>query len=208
MRRRFQKRIYIPLPNESARFTLFKLHFGKKGHDLTDDDFREMAKMTEGYSGSDIANISHAALNYPIRVLQRSKWFKKDEEGMYVPCKEGEGERNDVFKLPKGQVRVPIFHREDIPVIMKRATKTTAASELGRYTEWMKNFGEDGVQSFVCCEVRYEKDNCRSQVNGMNEHPHSLFIVGMPPKKTGARKKREKMKAAQVVREERGSRDW
>ena len=72
----------------------------------------------------------------------------------------------------------------------------------------MKNFGEDGVQSFVCCEVRYEKDSCRSQVNGMNEHPHSLFIVGMPPKKTGARKKKEKMKAAQVVREERGSRDW
>ena len=158
MRRRFQKRIYIPLPNESARFTLFKLHFGKKGHDLTDDDFREMAKMTEGYSGSDIANIARAALNYPIRVLQRSKWFKKDEEGMYVPCKEGEGERNDVFKLPKGQVRVPIFHREDIPVIMKRATKTTAASELGRYTEWMKNFGEDGVQSLVCCNIRYKKE--------------------------------------------------
>ena len=45
-------------------------------------------------------------------------------------------------------------------------------------------------------------------MSGMNEHPHSLFIVGMPPKKTGARKKKEKMNAAQVVGEERGIRDW
>lgn len=37
MRRRFEKRIYIPLPEPEARTIMFKLHLGDTANDLTDD---------------------------------------------------------------------------------------------------------------------------------------------------------------------------
>lgn len=49
IRRRFEKRIYIPLPEEHARLTMFKLHLGNTAHTLTEEDLRKLAKNTEGY---------------------------------------------------------------------------------------------------------------------------------------------------------------
>lgn len=54
--RRFQKRIYIPLPDIKARMDMFQIY----GHDLKLDnnvDFAELARMTEGYSGGDIRDL-------------------------------------------------------------------------------------------------------------------------------------------------------
>ena len=48
IRRRFEKRIYIPLPEEPARLTMFKLHLGSTRHTLTDEDLRQLAAQTEG----------------------------------------------------------------------------------------------------------------------------------------------------------------
>lgn len=47
-RRRFEKRIYIPLPEEPARLNMFKLAFGDTKHSLTEEDLRLLAKKTEG----------------------------------------------------------------------------------------------------------------------------------------------------------------
>lgn len=49
IRRRFEKRIYIPLPEEHARLTMFRLHLGNTAHTLTEEDLRKLAKNTEGY---------------------------------------------------------------------------------------------------------------------------------------------------------------
>lgn len=48
IRRRFEKRIYIPLPEEHARLTMFKLHLGNTAHTLTEEDLKKLANNTEG----------------------------------------------------------------------------------------------------------------------------------------------------------------
>jgi len=48
IRRRFEKRIYIPLPEEHARLTMFKLHLGNTPHSLTEADLKQLAAKTEG----------------------------------------------------------------------------------------------------------------------------------------------------------------
>ncbi|MEM3653705.1 MAG: AAA family ATPase [Candidatus Bathyarchaeia archaeon] len=54
--RRFQKRIFVPLPNFSARLEMFKLY--SRGLELSEDvDFETLALLTEGYTGSDIRDI-------------------------------------------------------------------------------------------------------------------------------------------------------
>ena len=55
MRRRFEKRVYIALPEAPARSSMFKLNLGDTPNSLTEADFHELGEMADGYSGSDVA---------------------------------------------------------------------------------------------------------------------------------------------------------
>lgn len=70
IRRRFEKRIYIPLPDIHARSTQFKIRIGKTPNNLSEEDFIELANASEGYSGSDITVVVKEALMMPIRRCQ------------------------------------------------------------------------------------------------------------------------------------------
>ncbi|MCD6084655.1 MAG: ATP-binding protein [Desulfurococcales archaeon] len=58
--RRFQKRIYVPLPDKRARIQLLEL-YTKKLRLLPDLDLSKLAEVLEGYTGSDIKDIVMAA---------------------------------------------------------------------------------------------------------------------------------------------------
>ncbi len=47
IRRRFEKRIYIGLPEEHARLDMIRLHLGNTYHELTEQDFKVLAAKTE-----------------------------------------------------------------------------------------------------------------------------------------------------------------
>ncbi|CAF1165542.1 unnamed protein product, partial [Didymodactylos carnosus] len=56
IRRQFKKRIYIPLPDQAARRSMFKLHLGPNAHHtLTEKDWTILSQKSENYSGADIA---------------------------------------------------------------------------------------------------------------------------------------------------------
>lgn len=74
---RFEKRIYIPLPEQHARSLMFKLNLGTTPNNLTDADFITLGQKTEHYSGADIGIIVRDALMQPIRKVQSATHFKK-----------------------------------------------------------------------------------------------------------------------------------
>ena len=74
---RFQKRIYIGLPEADARRTMFKLHLGKTKHILSDEDFNTLANISDKYSGADIQNVVIEALMQPVKRLQKATHFMK-----------------------------------------------------------------------------------------------------------------------------------
>ena len=66
IRRRLEKRIYIPLPTAEGRKQLFEINL--KGLELGDDiDFDHLIKITDGYSGADLANVCRDAAMMPLR---------------------------------------------------------------------------------------------------------------------------------------------
>lgn len=67
IRRRFQKRVYISLPETTARAGMFKIHAGKFAKDLSEADYAALGEASEGYSGSDLANVVNEALMLPVR---------------------------------------------------------------------------------------------------------------------------------------------
>ena len=48
MRRRFEKRVYIALPEAPARTNMLKLNLGDTPHDITEEQFEEMGHNAEG----------------------------------------------------------------------------------------------------------------------------------------------------------------
>lgn len=101
IRRRFEKRIYISLPEEPARVHMFKLHLGNTSHTLTEEDFKKLAHETDKYSGADISIIVRDALMQPVRQVQTATHFKRVRgpspnnpevivDDLFTPCSPGD----------------------------------------------------------------------------------------------------------------------
>lgn len=73
---RFERRIYIPLPEAAACATMFKLHMGSTKTDISDKDYRMLGNKSSGYSGADISIVVRDALMSPIRKVQSATHFK------------------------------------------------------------------------------------------------------------------------------------
>lgn len=68
-RRRFVKRLYIPLPEAAARAHIVVNLLKKHDHELSPDDLDLISQKSEGYSGSDMANLCREAALGPIRAV-------------------------------------------------------------------------------------------------------------------------------------------
>ena len=69
MIRRLTKRIYIGLPTSNARITLVQNLLKKQPYDINDQELRSLIELTDGFSGSDLANLCREAAFGPIREL-------------------------------------------------------------------------------------------------------------------------------------------
>lgn len=77
IRRRFQRRVHISLPDLPARTRMFELAVGSTPCEMKAEDFRTLAQLSEGYSGSDITIAVQDALMQPVRKIQTATHYKK-----------------------------------------------------------------------------------------------------------------------------------
>jgi SpoVK/Ycf46/Vps4 family AAA+-type ATPase len=115
-RRRFEKRIYLPMPDVDARKELFKIYV--KEIDVDQDfDVDKLVQATDGYTGSDIVMICREASMQPIREL--------DSSG----------------KITDPSVKVRPAKMEDFLAAIKHVRPVVSATELNRFKEWNDEFG-------------------------------------------------------------------
>jgi vacuolar protein-sorting-associated protein 4 len=154
IRRRFEKRIYISLPDESGRKRLIQLHLGDTPNTLTDSDVTSLAKKTTMYSGADIGIAVKEALMEPIRSFQRATHFK------YVP-KVVDGVRYDDYltpcspadpnamamtwrEIPSGKLIPPDVKRTDFEVAFARSRPSVNDADLEQNEKFTAEFGQEG----------------------------------------------------------------
>ena len=77
IRRRFQRRVHISLPDLPARMKMFEIAVGTTPCELKQADFRNLGEMSDGYSGSDITIAVQDALMQPVRKIQTATHYKK-----------------------------------------------------------------------------------------------------------------------------------
>jgi len=67
IRRRFVKRILIPLPDDDARRALFKHSVEKTNLKISDDQLEMCVRKTDGFNSSDVVNLVNDSKYAPLR---------------------------------------------------------------------------------------------------------------------------------------------
>jgi len=157
IRRRFEKRIYIPLPEAPARIVMFENCIGTTGHTLTRENFQELARISEGYSGADVSIVVRDALMSPIRKVQMATHFKQvrgcshknpdlEIDDMWMPC--SPGDRGAVAKswkdIDPDKLAEPKVDLADMKRSLAKTKPTVGENDLTKLKEFTKEFGEDG----------------------------------------------------------------
>ncbi|KAI0379468.1 vacuolar protein sorting-associated protein VPS4 [Hypomontagnella monticulosa] len=149
IRRRFQRRVHISLPDIAARTTMFKLAVGETPTTLKNDDYRELAKLAEGYSGSDITIAVQDALMQPIRKIQQATHFKevqKDGKTLLTPCSPGDPSAKEMTwdDVDPELLLEPLVDFKDFVKAIKSSRPTVSDEDLKRNSDWTKEFGSEG----------------------------------------------------------------
>ncbi|ODV60777.1 AAA family ATPase VPS4 [Ascoidea rubescens DSM 1968] len=149
IRRRFERRIYIALPDLQARVRMFELNVGNTPCELTKNDYKLLGKITDGYSGSDIAVAVRDALMEPIRKIQTSTHFKSltvDGVEKLTPC--SPGEKNSIEKswmdIESDELLEPPLTIKDFLKAIKKTRPTVNSADLHKQEQFTKDFGQEG----------------------------------------------------------------
>jgi vacuolar protein-sorting-associated protein 4 len=150
IRRRFQRRIHIPLPDEQARRQLFKISAGKMKIELSKTDYLQLGKASAGLSGSDIANAIQDALMVPIKKIQTATHYKKvtvDGKQFFTPCTpEDAGAITMSWKnVPKNQLREPKCEAEDVHTALSKVKPSVSQEDIDNAKEWTDMYGSEGA---------------------------------------------------------------
>ena len=135
VRRRFQKKIYISLPEAKARKLMVKLNLGDTYNDLTDEQFEILGQLTEGYSGSDIYNLTQDAIYGPLRKCQRATHFRNLDATHIVPCSPSDqgAFKMKVNDIPHPEYLVaPVVTFEDFILSLQKMKPTVSKDDLKR----------------------------------------------------------------------------
>lgn len=77
IRRRFERRIYIPLPDYEGRLFLVKHNLKNTPHTITEKDVEVIAQKIDGFSGSDVSIFIRDAVFEPVRKMQNANYFQE-----------------------------------------------------------------------------------------------------------------------------------
>ncbi|XP_059610205.1 katanin p60 ATPase-containing subunit A-like 1 [Phlebotomus argentipes] len=121
LRRRLEKRIYIPLPNDDGREALLKINLREVQLDPS-VDLKSIARKLQGYSGADITNVCRDA---SMMSMRRKIAGLKPEQ---------------IKLLAKEEVDLPVSTKDFIEAISK-CNKSVSKHDLEKYEQWMREFG-------------------------------------------------------------------
>lgn len=126
LRRRLEKRVYIPLPSDKGRKRLFEIYLSSVNHKAEDIDWDHLVKRSQGYSGADIANVCRDAAMLPMR----KKLLQLRSMGLNP---------QSILKI-KSEVEVPVT-MEDLREALCNVSKSVSNDDMDKYESWMKEFG-------------------------------------------------------------------
>jgi len=119
---RFEKLIYIPLPDAAARHRILELEIKHKGH-RSEVPYDELTTRTEGYSGREVSQLAREAIKEMVTRVNPDLVAAVDR-GREAAA--------------RYKVRTVPLSREDWERAFERVMRRTTEEEIRRFTEWRR----------------------------------------------------------------------
>jgi len=168
IRRRFEKRVYIPLPEKEARTVMVQLNLGDTENTITEEELEKLGAITEGASGSDIKVLVKEALMQPLRTCQQAQQFMEvgeflmpcdvypncskcppklssDKKNKNYTCKTCGALRMSLWDVPPEKLRAPDLSFLDFEKVLTHSFTSVSEDELIRFVDWTSQFGQEGA---------------------------------------------------------------
>ena len=128
LRRRFEKRVYIPLPNSVGRREMFNINM--KGIQVEDGiDMDKLVQLTDGYSGADIANVCREAS----LMQMRRKLMKTGGKLNFTAIK------LNPSKTLIDELDAPVT-QNDFELAIKNISKSVSQNDIKKYEEFTEGY--------------------------------------------------------------------
>jgi len=143
VRRRFERRIYIPLPDAAARRALLGIHLGRTPHSLGASDLSSLAARCDGLSGADVSVLVRDALMEPVREMQHASYFAQDADGNWFATSAGArgAQRMGLMDVPAQRLKAPTVTAAHFERALKAVRPTVGLSDLVQHEQFTKEFG-------------------------------------------------------------------
>uniref|UniRef100_UPI00358E9F63 vacuolar protein sorting-associated protein 4A-like n=1 Tax=Myxine glutinosa TaxID=7769 RepID=UPI00358E9F63 len=141
--RRFQRRIFVPLPDRDTRSILIKRSVDQCHVVTSTQDIDNLATITEGLSGSDLTHSMREALLQPLRRLQKATAWHVRLDGCMTPCEPGTQNcvYNTMCKIPPELLVPPPVTLQDFVTALTAARRTVTAEELAQFEQFSATYG-------------------------------------------------------------------
>ncbi|CAH1262388.1 SPAST [Branchiostoma lanceolatum] len=116
--RRFAKRVYVQLPELETRVVIMSRLLRKHHHPLSQKELQNLARQTDGYSGSDLTNLAKDAALGPIRELDPAQ----------------------VKSMPADKIRNIKY--SDFVDSLKRIRRSVPQNSLSSFEQWNRDYGD------------------------------------------------------------------
>ncbi|CAF1328459.1 unnamed protein product [Rotaria sp. Silwood1] len=154
IRRRFEKRIYISLPEVNERAAMFKTHLGASTyHTIKENEWMQLGQKSEHYSGADIAVVCREALLRPIRRLSSATHFKRvsnpNPDGprqLWLVCSPGDQDAVELTldKIKPEELAEPPVTMNDMIAALSTQKPTVGEVDLLKQVKFTEEFGQEG----------------------------------------------------------------
>jgi vacuolar protein-sorting-associated protein 4 len=146
IRRRFERRIYIPLPDPEARTEMIRIHTAGTPVELAEEHFAMLAEECEGFSGADINIAVREALLEPVRRVQTATHFRmvtKDGGRFWEPCAGGApgAEEKSLMDIPSEMIAAPAATLSDFRAAFGKVKPSVGPEDLAGHDKFTEEFG-------------------------------------------------------------------
>ncbi|EFC41998.1 predicted protein [Naegleria gruberi] len=154
IRRRFEKRIYVPLPTQESRREIIKHNLRNTPNSLIEENFQKIAELTDGYSGSDLSVVIRQAIMEPLRKCQQATHFRLISgyspitgierndllEPVFENIEQFDTVQISLYDISPEKLLPPLVSFEDFEKALNIIHPTLSREDVAKYQEFSKIF--------------------------------------------------------------------
>ena len=172
--RRYQRAVYIGMPQEEQRKSLLNAHLNKIKNVLTDSQVDELVDEFEGFSAADIIRCLDEATSYPVEKVLQAKSFvqapnlfqclEESCENWHPAYKDQAGAVPKDPSMTEVKFCKPPLTVFDVRASLEQTTKTVTPTDLYNFQEFGKLLNMDIKEPGAAPPDPIKCSSCQAQI--------------------------------------------